>query len=367
MKVEVKRPAGQASAPYALYAVGGVFALAAGVGIGVAVGRATMPTGTTVATAPAASTAADDEWCYKFNASAYNNSGAWVPDIDLKTTSKAWGWEHGYWVGDMSFYGASKEAHESAAWPCERCDLRTISASASSSPIPASTSAPSPLTSPHHHRRTDKYDHYRGFLRLCVRGAEFVQRNIFVYPPQSAAFCEAHGYHNATTGSTTAKLAPGGGVCGVHGNEKLWEAGPLFASDCKGGIEGPYETPYGTYFTNVSVVGPEVVMYNVWAPTRGEVRPDENSILIQNQVTSFGRDGATRFRTAQGLFPTESLSYYTETKNERAAFFAALAQARSDFGVRDEDQCKFDGNGLPTGRNAASCAAFFDDFFGGCD
>ena len=41
--------------------------------------------------------------------------------------------------------------------------------------------------------------------------------------------------------------------------------------------------------------------------------------------------------------------------------------ARVILTVRDEDQCKFDGNGLPTGRNAASCAAFFDDFFGGCD
>lgn len=211
-----------------------------------------------------------------------------------------------------------------------------------------------------------KYDHYLGFLRLCVRGSEFVQRNIFVYPPQSSAFCEAHGYRNATTGETI-KPAPGGGICGVHGNEKLWEAGPLFANDCNGGLEGPYKTPYGTFFTNTSIVGPNVMLYNVFMPTRGEVRPDEKSILFQNQVTSFENDGMSRFRTAQGLFPTKSLSYYTEDKVNRFTFFSQLAQARADFNVRTEDNCKYDGYGIPMGLDATRCAKFFDDFFEDCD
>ena len=66
-------------------------------------------------------------------------------------------------------------------------------------------------------------------------------------------------------------------MCGVHGNEKLWEAGPLFADDCEGGMAGPYKTPYGTFFTNTTVFGARSILYNVWMPTRGEVRPDSGA------------------------------------------------------------------------------------------
>lgn len=265
----------------------------------------------------------DPEWCHRFDEAAYNGTGAWVPNIDLRSSFPAWDWEHGYWVGKLSYYGADQEANESPTWPY-------------------------------------KYDHYEGFVRICVRGSEFVQRNIFVYPPQTSEFCAAHGY-NAT------RPAPGGGMCGVHGNEKLWEAGPLFADDCEGGMAGPYKTPYGTFFTNTTVFGARSILYNVWMPTRGEVRPDAQSILFQNQLTTFENGGASRFRTAQGFVPTKTLSFYTETKVNRTAFMAALEDARARFNVREEDQCKFDGYGLPTGRNAESCAQFFDDFFEGCD
>lgn len=298
-------------------------AVGTGIGIGVAIGKASESSDD-----DSCAPEDPDRWCYQFDPAAYNNSGAWVPQMNLRDI-KAWDWEHGYWVGKLSYYGADKEPNESPRWPY-------------------------------------KYDHYLGFLRLCVKGSEFIQRNIFVYPPQSHDFCVAHGYHNETTNEEI-KKAPGGGTCGTHGNEKLWEVGPLFANDCKGSIEGPYKTPFGTYFTNVSIVGPNVVLYNVFYPTRGEIRPDENSILFQNQVTSFENNGASRFRTAQGLFPTKSLSYYTEDKVSRAEFYSQLAQARADFKVRDEDLCKFDGYGMPMGLDADGCAKFFDTFFEDCD
>eukprot|EP00958_Prasinococcus_capsulatus_P006317 scaffold602_cov342-Prasinococcus_capsulatus_cf.AAC.19 len=110
----------------------------------------------------------------------------------MRKEFKVWDGQHGYWIGALSFFGADQEANEDPEWPY-------------------------------------RYDHYTGFNRVCVRGSEFVQRNIFVYPPQTADFCTAHGYNSTSNGRT----APGGGVCGEHGNEKLWEAGPLFADDCQ--------------------------------------------------------------------------------------------------------------------------------------
>jgi hypothetical protein len=178
-----------------------------------------------------------------------------------------------------------------------------------------------------------------------------------VYPPQEQEFCDANNISDA----------PGGASCGVNGNEKLWEAGPLFADDCKGGMKGPFKTPYGNYITNTSIVGPNVVLYNVWYPSRGETEIDDQTILYQNQMTSFSNDGNSRFRTAQGLFPTKSLSYYTEDKVTKGVFMQKLAEARAGQSVRAEDLCKFDGYGAETGMSTEECDSFFEDFFEGCE
>ena len=69
------------------------------------------------------------------------------------------------------------------------------------------------------------YDHYSGFIHIEQNGNALKQRNLFVYPPQSADTCDAN---NAALGEE---------VCGSNGNEKTFAADQS-ASDCDGNLAG---------------------------------------------------------------------------------------------------------------------------------
>ena len=68
------------------------------------------------------------------------------------------------------------------------------------------------------------YDHYYGFIHIELDGNSLKQRNVFIYPPQTAEKCDAD---DSTEGD---------GVCGINGNEKVFGADQE-ASDCEGNLD----------------------------------------------------------------------------------------------------------------------------------
>ena len=88
---------------------------------------------------------------------------------------EVWKREEGYWYGEYTFLGAEGDPYISSSW-------------------------------------NYPYDHYYGFIHIELNGNALKQRNVFIYPPQTAEKCEAD--------DTT----EGEGICGVNGNEKIFGA-----------------------------------------------------------------------------------------------------------------------------------------------
>ena len=226
-------------------------------------------------------------------------------EVDL-LEYEAWQREHGYWIGEYSFYGADGNPNTSASWPY-------------------------------------RYDNYQGFISLRVEGNSIVQRNVFVYPPQDLALCT--GEEDEVKGS---------GECGVHGNEKIFSADQS-ASDCKGGLEGPFVTKFGNAKTYTELVGDDRVLYKVVFDS-----PPLEGSLMQSQLTTLPGDG-TRVRSAQGFnvltgAPSYS-SFYRETKVSEEAFYEALAEARAEYNVQEVDYCGFDG--VTNAESGTDCESHF--------
>ena len=95
---------------------------------------------------------------------------------------EVWRREEGYWYGEYTFLGAEGDPYISSSW-------------------------------------NYPYDHYYGFIHIELDGNALKQRNVFIYPPQTAEKCDAD--------DTT----EGEGICGVNGNEKVFGADQS-ASDC---------------------------------------------------------------------------------------------------------------------------------------
>lgn len=202
----------------------------------------------------------------------------------------AWQREAGWWIGEYTLLNANGDPSTSQSWPY-------------------------------------RYDHYKGFIHLEVIGNRIKQRNVFLYPAKAPQDC------------TSSDDVKGEGVCGVNGNEKIFLADQS-ASDCEGGLAGPYQQGPFTLDTKTTLFGDNTVLYQVYLP---------DGTLMQNQLTSLPTD-TTRVRTAQGFFnnqPTYA-SYYRETKVSEAQFFEALEQARALYHILPQDACAWNASNEPS-------------------
>ncbi len=202
----------------------------------------------------------------------------------------AWQREAGWWVGEYTLLGPTGDPSTSSRWPY-------------------------------------RYDHYKGFIHLTVDGNGIKQRNVFLYPAKPTADC---------LDSTD---VVGEGICGVNGNEKIFLADQT-ATDCKGGLSGPFQQGPFTLNTITTLMGDDTVLYQVYLP---------DGTLTQNQLTSLPND-TTRVRTAQGFFnniPTYA-SYYRETKVTQEVFFEELNKARADYNILPQDACAWDSGNNPS-------------------
>eukprot|EP00798_Chlamydomonas_sp_ICE-L_P006456 gene6456-3088_t len=207
-----------------------------------------------------------------------------VPSTLQLSDFEVWQKEQGYWLGEYSFYGQDGEPIESASWPYP-------------------------------------YLHYKGFIRIQLIGDCLKQRNVFLYPPQSADVCK----------ETPAVV--GTGSCGVNGQEKTFMADQC-ASDCDGNLAGPYFQGAFVLDTFTTITAGFNDTVNLPAALGGG--------LIQNQLASLPVAGQ-RTRTAQGFNPATgeatSVSFYIETRVTEEEFYAALAEARVEYNILPEDEC----------------------------
>ncbi len=86
---------------------------------------------------------------------------------------EVWKREEGYWYGEYTFLGAEGDPYVSSSW-------------------------------------NYPYDHYYGFIHIELNGNALKQRNVFIYPPQTAEKCEADDSRSAPrTRSSRRTSAPG--------------------------------------------------------------------------------------------------------------------------------------------------------------
>ena len=230
-----------------------------------------------------------------------------VPSETNLLDFEAWQREAGYWVGEYTFLGADGDPYKSASWPY-------------------------------------LYDHYKGFIYLKVDGDSIAQRNVFLYPPQAEDACDAE------------INVIGDGACGINGNEKLFSADQS-ASDCKGGLAGPYTTFGISVDTRTKLIGEDTVVYQVAIPAGNPYGLPP--MLLQNQLTTLPGNNS-RVRTAQGFAPFSGPSYasfYREKKVSKEEFFEMLKTAREEYDILPSDECAWDNNGAASN---TSCEEHFD-------
>jgi len=230
-----------------------------------------------------------------------------VPSETTLLDFEVWQREAGYWVGEYTFLGADGDPYKSASWPY-------------------------------------LYDHYKGFIYLKVEGSSISQRNIFLYPPQEEDACDSE------------LNVIGEGTCGMNGNEKLFSANQS-ASDCKGGLAGPYTTFGISVDTRTRLIGEDTVVYQVAIPAENPFGLPP--MLLQNQLTTLPGNNS-RVRTAQGFAPFRGPSYasfYREKKVSKEEFFEMLKTAREEYNILPSDECAWDNNGAASN---TSCEVHFD-------
>lgn len=165
------------------------------------------------------------------------------------------------------------------------------------------------------------------------------QRNVFLYPPQTAEKCLID---NSTVGV---------GACGVNGNSKTFFADQA-ATTCsddpdKGGtIEGPY---MGVLFTKTELIGRQnALLYQVFYD-KNAFGLNEDA-LSQSQLTTISKNALNqtiRVRTAQGFGLDGSpsyASYYREHKVTKEEFYSTFNQTLSEYSILTSDTC--DGTGV---------------------
>ncbi len=186
-------------------------------------------------------------------------------------------------------------------------------------------------------------------FKTTTRNA-YRQRNVFLYPPQTAEKCEVD---DTTTGD---------GVCGVNGNTKMFMADQS-ATTCsddpdKGGIiEGPY---MGVFNTKTELVGKDnALLYQVFF-NKDVFQLDDDSIN-QSQLTTINTNAANetiRVRTAQGYGldgNPQYASFYRETRVTKEAFYTMFNETLANYAIQSSDTC--DGAGYE------GCVAHLEESF----
>ena len=210
-------------------------------------------------------------------------------EVDLATFPQ-WADESGYWQGELSYFGANMEPNY----------------------IPDSWNYP--------------YDHYSGFIVGSINGNSYSQRNVFMYPPQTALLCAAN--NNTFLDSET---------CGNTGSLKKFQADQT-TEYCDNNDGGRISGPYGDDATTTTLVGTQAVLYQIYSANSSGA-----NVMYQSQMTTITHDGAgnvRRTRTAQ-FFDKDSgdgswFSFYRELKVNETFFWDAFNATRVTYDVPDE-------------------------------
>ena len=178
--------------------------------------------------------------------------------------NKQWEGERGYWIGEYSFFGADGNARFAQDY------------------------------------WNYPYDHYTGFIVGAVEGNSYAQRNVFLYPPQTAANC----LKNSVTQESN-------GECGVNGNHKEFFADQS-ANKCNylnpGAIEGVFAMSKYTWTTLLGQKQ-DSVFYEVYDGVDGSGPLSQKQMTTIREVTK--EDGTVelhRTRSAQGFNPDGSVT-----------------------------------------------------------
>lgn len=239
----------------------------------------------------------------------YDDANKWVKPCDASTTNlrdfEVWRREEGFWFGEYTFLGADGDPFKSPSW-------------------------------------NYPYAHYYGFIHLELDGPRLKQRNVFIYPPQTADVCE------------TDDSVVGEGTCGANGNEKIFSADQE-ASDCNGNLAGPYTMGAFTLETTTTIMGDDTVVYAVKLPEQFGGK------FNQNQLTTLPGNGV-RVRTAQGFDFDEQpsfASFYREVKMDKADWLAKLAEVRAGVNVLASDECAWVTGAGTTDPSGVTCEEHF--------
>jgi hypothetical protein len=198
------------------------------------------------------------------------------------------------------------------------------------------------------------YGSYTGFIRMKLVGNTLIQRNVFMYPPQSPDRCFGSKEVQTPFGPVTYMDKKGSGECGINGNEKVFEA--LVSSvDCNGNVGGPSFIGGSRSETSATLVGDKTIVYEVKLPPQSYFESDPSLApfaafadnIIQEQLTTVFPHGL-RVRTAQGFnafAPTETsstASFYIENKITIEEFRTMTAAIREEYNILPDDYCGWD-------------------------
>mmetsp|Transcript_31693 Transcript_31693/g.67109 ORF Transcript_31693/g.67109 Transcript_31693/m.67109 type:complete len:328 (+) Transcript_31693:29-1012(+) len=219
------------------------------------------------------------------------------------STFPQWQEEVGYWIGDLSFFGADGMPFQST------------------------------------NKWNYRYDNYKGFITGNIKDVSYRQRNVFLYPPQTSQAC-------ASDDSTS-----GNGICGINGNSKIFFADQSAdGASCDGSIGGSTD-PFANnnkdkamFDKTTTLVGRgNAVLYQVYYQGK----------LFQNQITTLSGKGR-RTRSAHQFAPFPGVpnpevptacSFYRERRVSREEFYDALESTLGEYRVLDEDACSWSGEG----------------------
>jgi hypothetical protein len=199
-----------------------------------------------------------------------------------------WRDEHGYWVGEYSYFGNGMVPNY----------------------VPDTWNYP--------------YDHYRGFITGSVNGGSYSQRNTFFYPPQKSELC-------AMENNTFIE----GEDCGSTGSVKLFEADQT-TQYCDERDGGRISGPYGEDTTTTTLVGDQAVLYQIWSDNSAG-----DSVFYQSQMTTITKlgDQTRRTRTAQFWEKDTGeamwFSFYRELKVSEREFWITFNVTRKEYSVSD--------------------------------
>jgi hypothetical protein len=200
-----------------------------------------------------------------------------------------WRGEVGYWIGEYTLLQGDGTPNESSTWPYP-------------------------------------YDSYKGFISGNIKGGSYRQRNIFMYPPQTAESC-----------TELAGAVVGSGTCGTNGNSVVFSADQSGCS-MDGSISGSFFVGPFPIDTTTELIGADnALLYQVFSGGQ----------MTQSQLTTLSQGGERRTRTAQtfafGTGDPGGTSYYRERKVTMEEFYEELSNVITTYNVLEEDLCGLDG------------------------